>query len=222
MPVTYEPPLRSGSASPGDFLAVEWVRSGPAYARAPRSSRWHMVRSATKRLDEDYRTGDVMIRTSWSMWCGQSMFERTDGRWAGPVLLVDEPPPQEPTCGTCYGRALGADQERPQWRFDPTRLIPPKVCPGTRREWVTLNPGSHNHGTCQACGVPVRLRAGGSPYNPHWGAESHPPGPGLIPGCPFHAWRQLTTALARDDTPVVICRCQTIYREGTRSEDRDH
>lgn len=212
MTVTYEPPLTRSSAQVGEALLQEPITEGPAYVRGPRSSRWHRVRSGTRRLREDWQTGEVTIDESFHLWCGPVLFARAAGRWAGGLLFVDDCPRDEPACGTCEGRAIGADRDRPEWLFSPTSLATPAKCPGSRSMLVREDQSRWNRATCLVCGDVVAMRASGGPYNPHWGSATHEPGPGLIPGCPWHAWRELTTALDDAGQIVVACRCQTVER----------
>lgn len=195
MTVTYLPPMSSGGAQPGDSLLMEAVASGPAYARSRAASRWHLVRSA---IDRICPWGDGEITRSFHYWCGTFV----SGKKA---LTVDAPPPDEPVCGTCFGRREGADPERPDLLFSP-RVQPPRRCPGSQTRWVTET--SWNRGVCLACHEPVKLRAFGGVYNTNWGAQNHPPGPGLVAGCEFHGWRALVLATSHDG-PVVVCRCRT-------------
>jgi hypothetical protein len=127
------------------------------------------------------------------------------------VLLVDEPPTPDPLCGTCEGRYIGARTDE-RWLFQPERLMPPKRCPGSQTLFVREDQGRYNRATCLVCGEVVKMGARGGPYSSHWDARVHEPGPGLIDGCPFHAWRELTLALTDTGQQVVACRCQTVER----------
>lgn len=213
MTVTYEPPLSRSGARSGESLGREVITEGPAYARGPRSTRWHRIRSGQRVLHERWSTGEAYIRESYSTWCGQSMFERPDGKYGGSILFADGPPDGEPACGTCEGRAIGADQDRPEWLFSPMRLEAPPKCPGSQTLFVVEDQGRYNRATCLVCRDVVKMGARGGPYASRWDARVHPPGPGLIPGCPWHAWRELTKAVDEDGNTVAACRCQTIERK---------
>jgi hypothetical protein len=210
--VTYEPPLSRSSAQVGESLGREVIESGPAYVRGPRSTRWHRVRAGQRQLRQNYRTGEVTVAESFTSWCGQSLFERAAGRQAGTLLFADAPATDEPACGTCEGRYIGADNTRPEWLFSPTRLLTPKQCPGSHTMLVREDQGRWNRATCLVCGDVVKMGAHGGPYASRFDARVHTPGQGLIAGCPWHAWRELTTALDNDGNTVAACRCMTIAR----------
>lgn len=217
MTVTYEMPLSRSGAQLGDSLVREVIIEGKPYARGPRSTRWHRVRSGQRILDEHWETGDLTIRESFTTWCGQSMFDRGRGRGArGPILFADAPPEGEPSCGTCEGRAIGADATHPAWLFSPARLTPPRWCPGSRSERLVVElpprPGMRAPARCLVCGFEGRMSAGGSWHSGTWGLKQHSPGPDLIPGCPWHAWRELTRAVDDDGHPVAACRCKCVAR----------
>lgn len=174
---------------------------GPRYVRTPGMGRWHRVRSGTRYE----RWG----HTAWHLWCGYHV--STGGR-ARDCLAAAEPHDGAPVCGTCEGRALGAGQEPapdglPDLVFAPRRLDPPRRCPGSRREqmWVPV-PGGLDVGRCLACGVLAPIRASGGPYDSRVGLITHAPGPGLVPGCAFHAWDNLGRRDALDG-PVAACGC---------------
>lgn len=195
MTVTYLPPMTYGGARPGDALLMEAVTEGPAYARSRAASRWHLVRSAVDRLRHD---GEIV--RSFHYWCGTFV----SGLRA---ITTDQLPAADPVCGTCYGREAGYDPERPDLLFTP-RVGRPTKCPGSRTSWYRETT-AWNRGVCLACHEPVKLRAFGGPYNSSWGVQNHRPGPGLVTGCPFHGWRELTLATApHGDQPVVVCRCR--------------
>ena len=196
MTVAYLPPVSRSHAHVGDALTREAVLEGPPLARTRAASRWHLVRSAYDFLDHH---GEIRRITSY--WCGASA-----GR--SPVF-VEEAPPGEPICGTCWGRREGFNPDNPDLLFTP-HLNPPKLCPGSTTMWVTET--AWNRGICLVCDEPVKLRASGGPYSSRYGAQRHAPGPRLIEGCEFHAWRELTLARGPDDKPTVACRCKCIER----------
>lgn len=197
MTVTYLPPMTRSTARPGDSLLREAVKEGPGYGRGPRSSRWHLVRSAVDRIHA--RDGD--IRRTYMYWCGQT----ADGF---DTLTADAAPEGEPVCGTCYGRREGHDPDRPDLLFTPM-IHPPRLCPGSQTGMYTETAWSR--GVCLVCGEPVKLRGFGQWYggSAHYGAQKHGPGPGLIEPCEFHGWREIVTCLSGDDT-VAACRCKTV------------
>lgn len=199
MAVVLEPPLtRSGAWSP-----IGWgtpLLTGPRYVRTQGMSRWHRPRDGVRR--------DGKVR--YGLWCGQNVYEI-----AG-FIEADQTPPGEPTCGTCEGRAIGAGQD--SWPdesktliFSPQRLTPPTRCPGSRTTWCEEL--SWNVGRCLVCGVVAPMRSSGGAYNPTWGLTNHKPGDRLIPGCPFHAWRELEMRDGR-----VACGC---VAPGTKRNDPD-
>lgn len=210
MTVTYEPPLSRSGAQVGESLLREVIWEGPAYARGPRSTRWHRIRSGQRRLHEDWRTGVVTIRDSYSTWCGRGMFQRDTDRSL--ILFADGPAAGEPSCGTCEGRAIGAARDRPEWLYSPMRLDRPLRCPGSHTMLVVEDQGRWNRATCLVCGDVVKMGAHGGPYATRWDARVHEPGAGLVEGCPWHAWRELTVATDDDGNQVAVCRCQTIQR----------
>lgn len=205
MTVTYLPPLSRSGARPGESLLVEPITEGPAYLRGPRMGRWHRIRSAVLRLSQY----DGELHESYALWCGQHAGTGRS-KTGGDPILTDNVPTGEPSCGTCEGRAIGADPERPDWLYSPENLQAPARCPGSSTLLVVEDQDHWRHATCLVCGDIVRMRARGGALNGHWDAENHQPGPGLIPGCPFHAWRELVRATTRDGDPVAACRCQTI------------
>lgn len=190
MTVVLEPPLTRSGVTP--WTKDLWgtpLATGPRYARSSGMSRWHRPRDGVRRAD----------MVAYGLWCGQSV---RDGEG---FITADQAPEGEPVCGTCEGRAIGAGQD--SWPddsktliFSPERLTPPKRCPASRTTWCEEL--SWNVGRCLACGTVAPMRASGGAYNPRWGLTNHPPGPALVPGCPFHAWRELHLIDGR-----VACRC---------------
>lgn len=176
MTTTYEPPL-TGS-SPDRRILREAIGEGPTYVRT-----W----IAEWAPDE--------LRESYTAWCGQLIFGGRDP-W-----FTDTPPADEPLCGPCEGRAIGADPNRPEWLFLPRRLRRPKVCPGSQTRWYTET--AWNRGICLVCGDAVKLRGYGGAYRWDFGAQRHSPGEQLVDPCQFHGWKQLTLR-----TATVVCRCE--------------
>jgi len=197
--VVLEPPLtRSGTWRPDDCPPDEPLITAPRFMRSsyPRHGnlgRWHRTRNGIR----IGRTGHVVYHT----WCGQNMF-------ASRSLTAEQPAAGELTCGTCEGRAIGAGQDTwpvpgaPDLVFEPRRLTRPRKCPGSRSEYLYQRAGMCVL-RCLACGELVPGRSGGSPYNPRFGPVNHEPGPGLVPGCPFHAWSSLTVHEGR-----AVCGCK--------------
>lgn len=217
MTVAYEPPLTRSRPNHGDSLEREVIAQGPPYLRGPRQGRWHRVRSAERVLHENHRNGLVGIRETYTLWCGPFQSQWDVDRAGETLLFADVVPAGEPSCGTCEGRAIGAGQtgEPTSWLFSPRRLDQPKVCPGSRTMLVREDQAVYNRATCLVCGDVVAMRASGGPYSPRWGAVTHQPGPELVDGCQWHAWRDLVIARGSDDVDVVACRCRTVERPAT-------
>jgi len=198
MPVALLPPTTS---SGGAWSGQLPLNEAPRYVRGRGNSRWHRVRSAT--IYPPRQAGDGW--TAYAYWCGQHV---TDGGKSGPLWLTDDLPADEPVCGTCVGRALGAGQDDipaglPPLVFSPRWQTPPTRCPGSRSRtlWTEL-PGPRC-GRCLVCGDIVPIRVVGSGYNA-WGAgpTNHAPGAELVEPCPFHAWSQLVECDGR-----AVCGC---------------
>jgi hypothetical protein len=189
--VSYAPPLTGSSTFGSEREVREVVDSGPAYIRTRTSTRWHRIRSCYHVLQE----WDDEIQTRWSYWCGQ-----ITGTYRQPIT-TDEPPTAEPRCGTCEGRFAGWVRDH-GWLFTPRTLTPPKLCPGSQTRWVELHQGDRA-GRCLVCHDVVAMRGFGGAYRWDWGAQKHPPGEGLVPGCPFHGWKSL-----RLHNGAVVCDCE--------------
>lgn len=197
MTVAYAPPVTT--MRPDERVIEEPVIEGPAYIRGRRSSRWHRVRSSYLSFRE-WRPDD--LDQVWHFWCGQAA--STGNANTGPTLLTDDPPADEPLCGTCEGRWLGVQADS-RWLFTPYNVLDtPKVCPGSRG-MEFMRETAWNRADCLVCGDHVNLRASGGPYRGTWGAQNHAPAAALIPGCLRHAWNQLVRCA--DDT--IACACQT-------------
>ncbi|MFS8200514.1 hypothetical protein ACLVWQ_17730 (plasmid) [Streptomyces sp. CWNU-52B] len=190
MTVALFPPTTSSPVS----LDIEALTEGPRFVRTREMSRWHRPRSGS-RYPQD--------RVVYGAWCGYGI---GGSERAGAFLAADEPPAGEPVCGTCEGRAAGAGQDAsPTGRlllFSPRDIDPPKNCPASRTSMYEALPGGRV-GQCRACGDHQPLRAMGGPYNPRYAIVQHPTGAALVPPCPFHRWRQLTTA----EDGHVLCAC---------------
>lgn len=190
MTVALEPPLTRSGPWRHDGVAL---LVGPRYVRTSGMSRWHRVRSGSRKSN-----GSV----TWHLWCGQMANE--SNLKAGEILTAERPD-DLPSCGTCEGRARGAGQD--DWPgdgeivFSPRRLSPPKHCPASRRDrfFVEVSP---RVGRCLVFGSYESLRCMGGIYNGYWGIVQHQPADGLIPGCPFHAWAYLTIHNGR-----AVCQC---------------
>ena len=196
MSVVLEPPLtNSGVWHGGGVRAKEALAVGPRYMRGAAQSRWHRVRSGVRWSDDT---------VSWTLWCGQ-VVSRGSNR-----LTADRMADDLPVCGTCEGRACGAGQddwplEGPGLLFSPRRLTAPKHCPGSRKE--AYEALSLSAGRCLVCGSVESVRAMGGPYNGRVAMIQHSPGAELVPGCPFHAWRELRIV---DGSVVCGCRVEPI------------
>ena len=171
---------------------VEVVAEGPAYVRSRAATRWHRVRSSTRALREwDY----PQVHEVFHHWCGTVSFGTR-------AILSDDPPADEYRCGTCEGRAAGAERAH-QWRFDPSTEEPPKRCPGSRSDVLYEDVGNLRRAfTCLVCREIVGGRYAGGPYSGRWGLVSHTPGPGLVSPCPIHGWKRLVAAGGR-----AVCEC---------------
>lgn len=192
MSVVLEPPLtRSGVTRYGPVLRDEALATGPRYVRTGGMSRWHRARNGTRYADG---------RISYGLWCG-------GGFVSGGFLSADTVSDGLPVCGTCEGRACGAGQDDwpgdgPGLLFSPRRLTPPKYCPASRKEHV-FEQVARAVGRCLVCGSLEPLRGMGGAWNPKFAISQHEPGPGLIPGCPFHAWNSLAIY---DGQVMCLCR----------------
>lgn len=231
MPVAYEPPITRGGVQPGWKLRA--LRQGPALARSRGSTRWHRIRSATyyperpphpDALRYGWPTTTRPAFTAFAYWCGQHQSTgRTSHRPAAGVMLRDALPDDGmPLCGTCEGRAIGAGHppvavavlDGRALLFTPTRLTPPRVCPG--RPWVEYDartPGARyprHRARCLLCGeTDLRIAGGSRGYG--WTAlhpGTHEPGPGLVEPCSFHAWGEMVAAVDEDGVQRVMCRCE--------------
>jgi hypothetical protein len=191
-PVVYEPPLtRSGPWG----RQPKVLRTGPRWVRG--ASRWHRVRSGC-----GYPT-----HVSLHMWCGQAM--NPHDRGTSDVVPADG----LPLCGTCEGRAAGAGHTSPLGLppegllFRPSRLTPPRWCPGSRHHTIHERVGVRVI-RCGACGETVREKNASPWYDTYGVPQQHEPGPGLVPGCELHAWRHLMLT-----TEGVACQCAGIEED---------
>jgi len=193
MSVALLPPVTS---SGGEWRGEMPLTRARRYLRGPGNSRWHRVRSGRQWPDG---------RVSLDYWCGPFA---TDGPGVDKMLYRDAVPSDDPVCGTCVGRALGAGQDEaptdlPNLVFSPRWQEPPRYCPGSRSRTLWTPVSGHNVGRCLACDDLVAIRAIGRGYNA-WGGGPviHVPGANLVDPCPFHAWRRI---VARDGRPVCGC-----------------
>ncbi len=214
-----EPPLTSGVRG-GD--GVQALTHGPLFVRSHGMGRWHRPRWGVHHLElppapnaaeMGWPTTPRPAFTHYHLWCGQSASTgRSPRQGAAPGLLTINRLPTDgaPVCGTCEGRAVGAGHPAAaiagQTRallFEPRRLEL-RVCPGYLFAEYRVT-RYRLRCTCLICGVTdLRLTGGSRGYG--WTpvrAAPHEPGPGLVPGCPFHAWRQLVL----DDSGRVGCSC---------------
>lgn len=198
--IALEPPLSGGM--PVEGRQATPLREAHRFIRGPGNGRWHIPRSGQVH---------VLGHTSYGTWCGQSMFESRRTR-RGPLLGRDEwPDDGAPVCGTCAGRAVGADRSIDELLFAPRRLDPPPMCPGSKIRGLYLlvpgNPGgtlARPTVVCLACDA-ITKEAGGSYGGYGWTAlhaAPHEP-EDLVSPCPFHGWREL----GPDGTGSARCRC---------------
>lgn len=201
-PVRYEPPLtRSSAWMPDGWRSPTVLWTGPRWVRG--ASRWHRVRSGIQH-------NGPLHHVSLHMWCGQSL--SAGDRATADGLPVDG----MPLCGTCEGRAAGAGHTTPldlpedtALLFRPARLTPPRWCPGGAPYGPARSlaeAAGQRVVRCGACGDLVREK------HYRWNdyglqAAQHPPGTGLVPGCPQHAWRHLVRTVEG-----VACECAGLER----------
>ena len=195
--VRYEPPLSHSLPHARLNPTVLWT--GPRWLRG--ATRWHRVRSGVQYPHFQHAT--------FHAWCGQTITDENR------PAAVDLPVDGAPLCGTCEGRAAGAGHPSPlggavALRFDPERLTPPRWCPGGGPYGAARHLGQmvgHRVVRCGACGELLpEINAYG--WNPRYGQpRRHEPGPGLVPGCPLHAWRHLIQT-----SEGVACECAGLER----------
>jgi hypothetical protein len=194
--IALEPPLAGGFPA----IRSEPLREAPRFMRGPGNGRWHIPRSGQRH---------GLGHTTYAVWCGQTLFDSDrrprKGARPGPLLGRDDwPDDGAPVCGTCAGRAVGADRDVDELLFAPRRLDPPAWCPGADIGdlWVMV-PGQRNLAVCLACDAVAKLRGGSRGYG--WTSvrtAPHPPEE-LVPPCPFHGWRNLRP----DGTGSSACPC---------------
>jgi hypothetical protein len=163
--VAYEPPYTIGRG------VGEPIAGGPRYITARGGNRTHLVRSGLR----------FPRHVAYRLWCGQSLFD-TKG-----AVLSDEPPLPE-VCGTCWGRAEGADG-RDGLRFDPASRRVPRWCPSDRWAMWNVVDGRGPELPCPLCGATgVKLRgAYGWSGSPHLQRHLFVPD-GAVEPCPHHRW----------------------------------
>jgi len=154
------------------------LTTGPRFVRG--RTRWHRVRSGTLHPHGE----------AWAMWCGQTRFGNDK-----PDTTDELPADGLPLCGGV------------ELRFDPNRLTPPRWCPGgkLRRLHEQL---AYRVLRCGACGEIVPERNAHRWYDTAGMPRQHEPGPGLVPGCPLHAWRHLVRT-----AEGVACACAGIEEQ---------
>lgn len=184
------------------------LTEGPRYVRSRQATRWHRTRSAV-RYPPMVADGVELLpdRVVWRHWCGTHTHS---SRGIG----VDDLPADEPLCGTCEGRAVGAGQGSEvatvdgELLFTPHGIEPPKVCPGSQTPMYVEEPGGQSVGRCLPCGQLVRLRGGGGWQGWSWyGPQNHPPGPDLVEPCRAHRWGSLVVVKGAYGSGVT-CRCR--------------
>lgn len=199
MTVALLPPRTSSGGDTRDQRALE---TGPSFIRNGRGGdRWHRPRSAVEYGPRKWAPDGYIV---WRLWCGSHAYDQY-------AITRDRPPTDdEPVCGTCEGRAVGAGQipgDTPYATiFSPRYMDPPRTCPGSKSTmFEEMGP---RVGRCLVCGAYEPLRGGGGPYNGWWGLRSHAPGKGIIEGCEFHGWNQIVEASDQGER-VAVCRCRT-------------
>lgn len=165
----------------------------PAYVLSGGATMWHVVRAA-------YMTEYNKIV---HFYCGQHQRTRIINGLVADWLETDNPASDDPVCGTCVGRAVGAGRKLPRLevvgdpslQFTPRGRKPNVWCPGTRlsASWG-LEYGDRM--TCPICGVEdLRVGlAGTSPwYSSGWvQIRAHRTGVNIVDPCPFHGWKNMT------------------------------
>lgn len=207
--VLLEPPLsRSG---PNPYLTSDRTRvaltHGPLLLRTRGMGRWHRPRSGST-WTSSYDGEEI---TSYSLWCGQQVGSgrKTTTGQKGFIACASLPDDGVPICGTCEGRAIGAGHQGTAATvtspagllFEPERLVPPKLCPGTALRLYDTLPGNRA-ALCLACGNVEPLRGYSNASGGWENLQRHPPGPNLVQGCPFHGWRGMVR-----DGDTVRCEC---------------
>lgn len=180
---------------------------GPLLLRTRGMGRWHRPRSGSTW----HRDGEDL--TAYSLWCGQSVSSHrktSNGGAPGFITRSELPDDGVPLCGTCEGRAVGAGHagiavvvhSPAGLLFAPERLTPPKVCPGVEARLYEPVGDGYRVALCLACGNVEPLRGYSNAGGGWMMLQRHPPGAGLVPGCPFHAWRGLVR-----DGDSARCQC---------------
>jgi hypothetical protein len=139
-------------------------------------------------------------RVCFTYWCGQHGF-------GSRVVERSDPPQDEPVCGSCEGRAIGAGQiagnSEYDTKFTPRYSTPPKQCPGggSRSElWEQIAP---RVGKCLVCGTFEPIRYTGGPYRGDVGLAKHAPASDIMAvRCDFHGWSYLAKR-----NGAAVCRC---------------
>lgn len=200
MTAVFEPPLTRSGVWAG-LRRLTPLTEGPLLLRTRGMSRWHRPRSGGVYSDPGH--------TAFTLWCGQSV--TSGGRPGGFITSDALPGDGVPLCGPCEGRAVGAGhpgvavavRAGTKLLFDPERLAPPRACPGGGRYGIYDVLDDPRAGRCLVCGSVQPIR-GYSDAGGGWAVlQRHEPGPGLVDGCPFHAWRHLVR-----HGETVRCECQ--------------
>jgi hypothetical protein len=191
-----EPPYTRGTGLGPRYVPIE--RFAPL-VRTGGMGRWHRPRSGLRYVADGRPSGRYSLHT----WCGQIAHS------ARGIITADQPD-QDPLCGTCEGRAVGAGHSligvvpMSELLFEPfSQYAPPPVCPGFRRGLVRTDTARAEQ--CVTCGELVPIRFYGRGYDAvRVFPQSHPPGPGLVPPCPFHGWDML---VLRPGAERASCSC---------------
>lgn len=201
--VRLEPPY-SRSGLPEHTRGQLPLLRGPRLVRTRTMSRWHRPRSGVAHPSGRARSAPYV---TYTLWCGQFL-NRSSG-----VVLAAELPDNEPLCGPCEGKAIGAGHPPIAVALEKALLFepdsgrpPPQWCPAGRlRERDAYRLADYGQAfVCPVCGAGARLRGAGGWTNPHVKVESHLTGPALIDPCPFHRWDWLVL----DAEARALCACR--------------
>lgn len=181
-----------------DATGGEPVRTLPGrYVIARQGTYVHRPRSAAR------FTHPIDKQKSWvsvQLLCGQHV--------SSPII-TDEIP--GPLCGTCFGRDLGYDLDRPDIIWQPRGLykLPKRWCPGPDLGlWADISrnePGHRSDALCLFCGTYGKARGmGRMPYAATYSMVKHQHN-GCGRACPSHGWKFLRSEKVDDDHVRIWC-----------------